>query len=97
MYFLKSLAVLLCVFSLTGCNAMMHGMADELNDLKVGMTKSDVVDLLGEPATTAMDGDKNEEILVYRRMVHVIAWGPQSYEVLLRDGKVIKWGRYTGK
>ena len=97
MYFLKSLAVLLCVFSLTGCQAAMYGTADDLNDLKVGMTKSDVVDLLGEPLTTVMDGDKNEELLVYRKRVHVIGWVPRSYEVLLRDGKVIKWGRYTGK
>ena len=93
----KCLAVLLCVFSLMGCQATMYGTADDLNDLKVGMTKSDVVDLLGEPLSTVMDGDKDEELLLYRRMIHVIAWGPQSYEVLLRNGKVIHWGRYTGK
>lgn len=75
-----------------GCQAMVYGTASDMNKLSLGMTKEQVVNTLGSPVSTSMDGDKHEEQLIYKRMKHTISEWPRTYQVTLRDGKVIKWG-----
>lgn len=80
------------LLTLVGCQAAIYGTATGLNNLELGMTKSQVIDLLGEPVSIAADGDKDEEYLVYKKMKHAISDWPRTYQVTLRNGKVVKWG-----
>jgi outer membrane protein assembly factor BamE (lipoprotein component of BamABCDE complex) len=85
-------AVLIVLFSQCGCQAMWYGLAQDMDKLKVGMTKQEVIRELGSPSSTAMDADKNEEQLIFRKMRGAMSWSPKLYAVTLRDGKAIKWG-----
>ncbi|MFZ3135922.1 MAG: outer membrane protein assembly factor BamE [Thermodesulfovibrionales bacterium] len=76
---------------LSGCQAMIYGTASEFNKLSLGMTKQEVIQALGEPVSVSMDGDKGEEYLIYKKMKHSISEWPRTYQVTLRDGKVVKW------
>ena len=77
---------------LAGCQAAIYGTAADLNELELGMTKSQVVQLLGKPVSVAADGDKGEEYMIYKKMKHAISEWPRTYQVTLRNGKVVKWG-----
>lgn len=89
---MKKLSVSLLVVFLTGCQAMAYGTADDFNKLSDGMDKSQVIQILGQPLTTTSNADKHEETLVYRRMPHVVSWGPSSYVAVFRDGKLARYG-----
>lgn len=89
---MKQILLGLVLMSQLGCQSMMYGTADELNNLKVGMTKADVLKKLGDPTSSGADSDHNEEYLLFKKMNGVVSWGPSMYKVTLRDGKVIKWG-----
>ncbi len=84
--------LLALMIPLMGCQTMMYGSADQLNDLKVGMSRAQVADRLGSPTSTRADADKNEEAMVYRKMRSTMSWGPTLYVVVLRNDRVIKWG-----
>jgi outer membrane protein assembly factor BamE (lipoprotein component of BamABCDE complex) len=71
---------------------MAYGTADDLQKVSLGMTKPEVVAVLGDPSTVAADADKAEEHLYYNRMARVTGWSPTSYRITLRDGKVVKYG-----
>jgi outer membrane protein assembly factor BamE (lipoprotein component of BamABCDE complex) len=77
---------------LAGCQAAIYGTASEFNKLSLGMTKNQVIEKLGEPVSVSMDGDKGEEYLIYKKMKHAISAWPRTYRVILRNGKVVKWG-----
>lgn len=85
---------LLLVFMLltAGCQAMVYGTATDLNKISLGMTKSEVIDVLGTPVSISADGDKHEEYLIYKRMKHAISEWPRTYKITLRNGKVVKYG-----
>lgn len=70
---------------------MIYGNASDFNHLEVGMEKARVIEILGDPSATHADGDKKEEYLIYKRMKHTISEWPRTYQVTLRDGKVVKW------
>jgi len=80
-----------CAALVVGCQAMMYGTASDLNKLSLGMTKEQVIGVMGAPLSTFADSSKREETLVYRRMSHTISWAPSSYRVVLRDGRVVLW------
>jgi len=86
------LFILAC--SLSGCMAMVHGTADQLNKISVGMPKDEVLKVLGPPKIVS--ADKGIEYLQYRWVKTVIAtdanW-PDDYFVAIRDGKVASFGR----
>ena len=87
---------LLMSIALAGCQAAIYGTASGLSELELGMSKSEVIDILGKPVTRSADGDKQEEYLIYKKMKHAISGWPRTYQVVLRDGKVVKWGeQYT--
>jgi hypothetical protein len=85
-------ALLLFLVSMTSpsCQAMMYGTASRLNDISVGMPKTEAVEKLGTPDSTyAHDG---VEFLIYKWMKTTIDWWPKYYYVKLIDGKVNSYG-----
>jgi outer membrane protein assembly factor BamE (lipoprotein component of BamABCDE complex) len=87
----KRLLLLLCI-SLAGCQAMVYGTAADFEKITLGMSKAQVVDVLGSPVSVSADGDKKEEYLIYKRMKHAISEWPRTYAVTLRNDKVVKYG-----
>jgi hypothetical protein len=86
------IALLLSSILLAGCQALIYGTATDFNRISLGMTKAQVTEVLGSPVSTSADGDKGEEILVYKRMKHAISEWSRTYSVTLRNGKVVKFG-----
>ncbi|WP_193222335.1 outer membrane protein assembly factor BamE [Alkalilimnicola sp. S0819] len=70
---------------------MIYGTAAEFDDLSLGMSRAEVVEILGSPAAVQADGDKDEVYLIFKKMEHAISDWPRTYRVTLRDGKVVKW------
>lgn len=70
---------------------MIYGTAADFDKLKIGMTKEQVVGVLGSPTATEANGDRAEEYLIYKKMRHAISDWPRIYQVTLRDGRVVKW------
>jgi hypothetical protein len=77
--------------TLSGCQ-VIYGMSSDFAKLSLGMTKTQVIDVLGRPAAFGADADKREESLIYKRMKHFFSELPRTYEVVLRDGKVVRYG-----
>ena len=70
---------------LTGC-----ATTGKMNKISIGMSKSEVIDLMGTPASTA--GIGREETLRYN--LYDTQFDTYSeYWVVLNDGKVYKYGR----
>src|SRR5688572_24488598 len=76
---------------LSGCQAMMYGLASDLNAVHVGMTKQEVIAAVGTP-DTATAYSSREEVLKFRRMRQVLGWTTTLYFVRLLDGKAESWG-----
>ena len=87
---LKNIIFVFVIF-LFGCQAMIYGTAADFEKISIGMTKADVIKMLGSPVSVSADGDKGEEYLIYKRMKHAISAWPRTYSVTLRDGKVVKY------
>ncbi|OJU90976.1 MAG: hypothetical protein BGO13_08595 [Burkholderiales bacterium 66-5] len=77
---------------MAGCQAMVYGTSADFENLRVGMTRAQVIHALGDPVSVGADGDKHEEYLVYKRMKHAISTWPRTYQVTLRDGVVVRYG-----
>lgn len=80
------------LYSLTACQAMIYGTASSMDQLRVGMTKEQVIRVMGDPVAVSVDSDKKEEYLIYKKMKHAISMWSRTYQVTLREGKVVKWG-----
>lgn len=80
------------IFGFTGCQSIIYGTASGFENLSLGMSKSEVISILGRPVATQADGDKGEEQLIYKKMKHAISAWPRTYQVVLRNGKVVTWG-----
>jgi outer membrane protein assembly factor BamE (lipoprotein component of BamABCDE complex) len=91
MKFIRQLAFVASFF-LVGCQALIYGTASDFEKVSLGMTKAQVLEVLGSPAASHADGDKGEEYLIYKRMKHAISDWPRTYQVTLRGGKVVKYG-----
>lgn len=89
--FIRNLAAGTLVL-LAGCQAIVYGTASDFEKISLGMSKPQVIQVLGSPVSVSADGDKGEEQLVYKRMKHAISEWPRPYSVTLRDGKVVKYG-----
>ena len=75
----------------SGCQAMVYGTASDFNEVSLGMTKKEIINILGSPVSVSADGDKQEEYLVYKRMKHAVSEWPRTYLVTFRNGKVVKY------
>jgi len=82
---------LLVASMLSGCH-IIYGTAADFAKISLGMNKAQVIEILGTPVGVSADADKNEEALIYKRMKHVISEYPRTYEVVLRGGKVVRYG-----
>lgn len=91
MQHLKKL-LLIAAALLAGCQALVYGTAADFQKISLGMTKAQVIEILGSPVSVSADADKGEEQLVYKRMKHAISEWPRTYAVTLRDGKVVRYG-----
>ena len=80
--------LLLSLF-LAACNS-----AARLNQIRIGMTKSDVVQVLGQPDSTSAQA--NIEYLTYYLYTDSSSYRDERpYSVRLVDGKVESFGRFT--
>lgn len=77
---------------LSGCQAAMYGTADDLNRLQLGMSQAQVISVMGEPMTRSADSGSGEEKLTYKRMAYTLGWSPTFYDIVLKNGKVIRFG-----
>lgn len=59
------------------------------------MTKAQVISALGSPSYVLAGESKDEERLQYNRMATVTSWSPDTYEILLKDGRVARFGKAT--
>ena len=86
---MKKLAFSLAlVLAVSGCAAS----ANKLSSLRPGMTKQEVVSVLGTPDGEGLDGDRS--YMNYRLFENRMTdWEPSPYTVVLKDGKVISYGR----
>ena len=82
----------LSLFSLVSCQAAIYGTADDFANVSLGMSKQEVIAVLGNPVSVGADADSGEEQLIYKRMKHAISAWARTYEVVLRDGKVVRFG-----
>jgi hypothetical protein len=81
----RIIVILLSVAFLLGC----AGSSKKMNQLKLGMTKQEVIEAIGEPTNTS--AKKNTEYLNY----HLTTGGVSTnvYYVRLLDGKVDAYGQ----
>lgn len=92
-----SVLILLATATLSGCH-IIYGTAADFAKISLGMTKAQVIDVLGTPVAVSADADKGEERLVYKRMKHALSEYPRTYEVVLRGGQVVRFGeQYSEK
>lgn len=69
--------------------SILAGCAAKTNDIRIGMTREEVVAVMGTPASTSEMG--REAYLKYRLYADWIF--PERYYVRLTDGKVDAYGR----
>ena len=80
----RIIVVILSVAFLIGCAAS----SKKMNQLKLGMTKQEVIEAIGEPTSTS--AKRNREYLNYRLTAD--GFYSDSYYVRLLDGKVESYG-----
>ena len=80
----KAFALIFMGIMLLGCTS-----AVKMNDVRVGMTKAEVIDVLGKPSSTsAMDGIVFLKYRFYNNSVF-----SDGFYVKLKDGKVEAYGQ----
>lgn len=82
----KLTCIILALALLSACATS----ARKMTRLSVGMSKSEVVDLLGDPAH--VDANPQREALLYRLVNGDIIGDIETYVVILKDGKVARYG-----
>jgi len=91
---MNTLWVVLVIFFLAGCGTIT---AKKMNRLSIGMSKAEVLGVMGDPATTK--ADEKIEILEYKLMTDMQEWWTsssdqrQNFWIVLEHGKVTKFGR----
>lgn len=74
--------------AVSGCAAS----ASKLSSLRPGMTKQEVVSIMGTPDGEGLDGDR--AYMNYRLFENRMTdFEPSPYTVVLKDGKVVSYGR----
>lgn len=81
-YLIAGLSLLL----LAGCTT-----GEKIHNVQTGMSKAQVIDLLGTPDGDAVDGNK-EEIQYSNRLASGWGWDKGDYYVTFVDGKVVQYG-----
>lgn len=85
---IANLALLAAALLFAGCMT-----ADKLNSIKIGMTKDQVIALLGTPDSTSAQA--NVEYMTYYLASDVSYGRDLPYSIRLVDGKVESFGRFA--
>jgi hypothetical protein len=83
---MRQLVLCLLLVAITACST-----ATRTGKLRVGMTKADVVAVMGN--AVSFGADKQSEVMYYRLHEGDIGGGFRTYFVRLVDGKVDSFGR----
>ena len=70
---------------LIGCTAS----SKKMNDIRLGMTKTELIESIGEPDNTSA----NQEVEYLRYRLRSDGWFTDEYFVRLQEGKVNAYGR----
>lgn len=74
--------------------AAVFGSADKLNDISIGMTKAQVISVLGPPrSTSATNGIEYMQYSWVKSAIAANANFPVDYYVALQNGKVTSYGQ----
>ena len=85
----KLIYLFIMVMLVSGCACMGKPLISRTNELRLGMTKDEVISILGEPVSTQANIEEGER-LEYWVSEHFMA---VPYSVTIKDGKVVKYGR----
>lgn len=66
--------------------------SSELSRLTLGMSREDTLQQLGRPAEVSADADSDEEHLLYRMRRHALCLWRSEFDVVLRHGKLVRYG-----
>ena len=82
----KKVIFVIFLFLLASC-----ATGEKMVRLEPGMTKSQVIDVMGRPDGFKAEGDY--EVLRYtNRLISGWSWDRADYNVLLKNGKVVEYG-----
>ena len=84
---MRFLIMFVIALSLFGC-----ATGEKMSMLKEGMTKTEVVDILGDPDGFQRLGEY-EALKYNHRLVTGWAWDRADYSVIVKDGKVVEYGQ----
>lgn len=84
---MRKIIVLIIIGCLAGC-----ATGEKMSRLKEGMTKTEVIDVLGDPDGFQRSGDY-EAMKYNHRLVTGWAWDRADYNVILKEGKVVEYGQ----
>lgn len=84
---MKKIIVLIIIACLAGC-----ATGEKMSRLKEGMTKTEVIDVLGDPDGFQRSGDY-EAMKYNHRLVTGWAWDRADYNVILKENKVVEYGQ----
>ena len=80
---------MLILFFLSSLVLGCAGSAKKINSLNVGMTKAEVIEVMGEPSYTSAANDV--EVLSYKLTSNSLV--SDTYFVRIKDGKVERFGQ----
>lgn len=83
---MKKILVVGLFVLLAGCTT-----GEKIHNVQVGMTKAQVVAMLGTPDGDAVNGNK-EQIQYSNRLASGWGWDKGDYYVTFEDGKVVQYG-----
>lgn len=86
MQFKKIMMIGFTVAVLAGCTT-----GEKIHNVQVGMTKQQVIDLLGTPDGDAVKGN-TEQIQYSNRLASGWGWDKGDYYVTFEDGKFVSYG-----
>ncbi|WP_219909547.1 hypothetical protein [Chromobacterium haemolyticum] len=82
-----ALALVLVSAALVGC-----ATGEKMSSLRPGMTRTEVVSILGEPDGFKAEGD-SAALKYSHRLASGWAWDRADYFVILKDGRVTEYGQ----
>jgi len=94
----KSLLAIVFLVILSGCQTKTND-SFAWYKLKSGMTKSEVISVVGEPDSVNFNDDKSEEILIYKRTQSTFSMllpMTYRYEIIMRNNKLLWYSEKVG-
>lgn len=83
---MKKVLIAGLIVLIAGCTT-----GEKIHNVQVGMTKAQVIAMLGQPDGDAVNGNK-EQIQYSNRLASGWGWDKGDYYVTFEDGKVVQYG-----